>query len=131
MKNLFPIFLILSLMLFTGWGKKQAGESIPSNLPVTKLKDIAQNLQAYKDQEVVLDGNYGFYCCPDDFSYKEGLESVNISPSGFESPKGKLGQPVMIFGIVRMGKSDSLEREEEAGEGHHDYYIEGKGVEFK
>lgn len=135
MKKILMYILLSSLVLVHSgfeWGeKKQFGESIPSNVQAAKLPDIVKNPQAYKDREVMLEGNYGFYCCPADFSYKEGLEAVNVSPAGFDSPKGKRGQPVKIYGTVRMGKSEPAEEEKEENEESHDFFIEAKGVQFK
>jgi len=87
--------LILLLILLVGHSQgEQMGEPLPEHIQVVKLKQILGNAQAYKDREVILEGNYGYYCCPSDFSYKEGLETVEVAPIGFNTPKAKPGRPV-------------------------------------
>lgn len=129
--------LVLAMVL-VGWGKqKQYGAPVDPNAPVVTLKEITKNPIVYKDQEVVLQGNYGFYCCPSDFSYKEGLEIVNVAPQGFDSPKLKTGQPIMLYGIVRTGKAPEEEAETKGAgkpEASHEtveFHIEAKGVALR
>jgi hypothetical protein len=69
-----------SAVLLAGCGERgQLGRPIPSHVAVAKLGDILKDLAAYKDREVLLEGNYGSYCCPSDFSYKEGLEAIEVA----------------------------------------------------
>lgn len=127
------VLIALSVIPFVGCGKAKSGQPIPSNVPVVKLADVLKDPAFYKDREVVLEGNYGYYCCPSDFSYREGLEGIVVAPVGFESPKADRGQPVRIYGVVRVGERRREEHEEEQKEEgeHHDIYIEAKGVQFK
>ena len=131
-KNL--LIALLAVTFLTGWGdKKQFGDSIPEDVSPTKLKAILENPDAYKDKEVVLEGNYGTACCPTDFSYKEGVETIAVAPKGFSSPKKKLGSPVLIFGVVRSGAvPEESGEEKEAAQGESaNIFIEAKGVQFK
>lgn len=134
----FSALALGGLMLASGCGRQsQLGLPIPASVAEVKLADLAKNPSAYKDREVVLDVNYGSYCCADDFSCKQGMEAVEVVPKGFESPKAKTGKPVRVYGVVRLGaheegeKKEAGEKEGEKGEEHHDYYIEAKGVQFK
>ncbi len=130
------LIVLLSLPA-AGWaGGKRYGQPIDPKVSVVKLKDVTGSPAAYQDKDVVLDGMYGFYCCPGDFSYKEGLETIAVSPAGFASPKGKPGQPVRIYGTVKIGKRPEEERERqnegsEEASSDGDVYLEAKGVEFR
>ena len=129
------LFLAMTLTLL-GWdkGKTRFGETIPDSVEVVKLEEILKNPQEYKDKEVVLEGNYGNYCCASDFVYKEGLEAVEVYPKGFPTPKLKMGTPIKVYGIVRSieKKAEAKEaKEKEEEEEHHEVYIEAKGVEAK
>ena len=127
----------LSIGFLVGCGKQgQFGQPIPSNVTAVKLTDILEKPAGYKDKEVLLDLNYGSYCCADDFSCKEGYEGVEVVPAGFPSVKAKPGQPVRVFGVVRVGeRQHAHEEEKNEGEGktekHHELYIEAKGVQLK
>lgn len=119
--------------------QNQLGLPIPASVAEIKLEDLAKNPSAYKDREVVLDVNYGSYCCPSDFSCKQGMEGVEVVPKGFATPKSATGKPLRVYGIVRLGKHEEAgekkeaeeKKEEKKGEEHHEYYIEAKGVQFK
>lgn len=132
--------IAFGLMLASGCSQpNQLGLAIPANVAEVKLQDIEKAPSAYKDREVILDLNYGSYCCPSDFSCKQGLEAVEVVPNGFATPKARTGKPLRIYGIVRLGEHQEAEEKKEAGEKkdekkgeeHHEYYIEAKGVEFK
>jgi hypothetical protein len=72
------VFLtVIPLLMGCDKGVKgvSSGMVIPSGVKVTKLKEIASNLQGYKDKEVVLEGNFNGACCAADFNYKESLTS--------------------------------------------------------
>jgi len=124
----------LNLILLVGHSQgEQMGEPFPEHVQVVMLKQILGNAQAYKNREVILKGNYGYYCCPSDFSYKEGLETVEVAPVGFDTPRAKPGRPVRIYGIVRLSEKRQEieeEKEQEETEGSH-VHIEAKGMEFK
>ena len=96
----------------------QYGERIPGDMPIVKLKDIASNAKAFKDKEVLLAGNYGGVCCPSDFTYKEGLEGVEVTPKGFASPNVDTGKPMRLYAVVRLGKQG-------------EFFLEAKGVELR
>lgn len=120
----------------TAWAKARFGEAVPGNIEVVKLKGILENPEKYKDKEVVLEGNYGNYCCASDFVYKEGVDAVEVYPTGFPTPKLDRGKPIRIYGIVRSiekkaGYEEKTENREEKEEEHHEVYIEAKGVEVK
>jgi hypothetical protein len=131
--SLVVVFLAVTLASAgCGKGKVRYGEAIPGSLELVKLKQIIEAPDVYKDKEVVLEGNYGSYCCPSDFSYKEGTEAMEVAPKGFPTPRLDRGEPVRIYGIVR-----SIEKKAEPGEGeekeedHNEVYIEAKGVEVR
>lgn len=130
--------LLVITLVFVGCGKGKVryGESAPNNVKVVKLEEILQNPKEYKDKEVVLEGNYGNYCCASDFVYKEGLETIEVYAKGFPTPKLDRGKPIRVYGIVRSieKKTESEkgeEGEEKKEEEHHEVYIEAKGVEIK
>lgn len=127
------LFTLLGVILLAGCSKAQFGQPIPAHVQAVKLADILKDPASYKDREVVLEGNYGYYCCPDDFSYREGLEGIEVAPVGFASPKAERGRPIRIYGVVRVGEKRREEHEEEQKEEgeHHDFFIEAKGVQFK
>lgn len=132
-QSLFVVCLLALIVMLCGCGeRKQYGAPMNAETSVATLKEIAQDPAAYKDKPVVLRGNYGFYCCPADFSYKEGFEVVAVAPQGFGAPKLKTGTPVTIQGIVRVGHPPEAEGEtsgkaEEAAE----FYIEAQGVTLR
>lgn len=129
---LFMMFLTLILMqVGCGKGKIRFGEAVPRNVSVVKLKEILKNSNEYKDKEVVLEGNYGNYCCASDFVYKEGVDAVEIYPKGFPTPKLERGKPIRVYGIVRSIEKKTESEEKEEREEHHDVYIEAKGVEVR
>ena len=134
----FQIVLFLAMILaIAGCDKDKAryGEAIPENVPVAALKDIAANPEAFKDKEILVDVNYGNYCCESDFVCKQGLEALEVYPAGFPTPKLERGTPIRVYGYVRdMAKKAQAEEEgEEEGkeEGHHEIYIEAKGMEVR
>lgn len=101
------IMFIFSLMLSTTIAHAEIlGKPIPQDVPRVKLQEILKSPEQYKDKDVVLEGNYGFYCCAEDFSYKEGTDSVEISPAGFENKQLKPGTPVRIWATVRVRRGD-------------------------
>lgn len=110
--------------------KNQYGQTIPHQVKVIKLKDILEHSSDYKNKEVVLEGNYGGYCCASDFLYKEGVEGVEVYPQGFPTPKLVVGKPIKIYGIVRS-MDKKTEPQEEKEDEHHEIHIEAKGVEVK
>lgn len=122
--------VVVLAMISAGCGeRKQYGAPIDSRTSVVALKQIAENPDAYKDKEVVLQGIYGFYCCPADFSYKEGLDVVSVAPQGFSAPKSKVGTPMTLYGVVRTGPLPEEEGEaSEKAEGTQKFYIEAKGM---
>jgi hypothetical protein len=123
------IVFLTVIPLLTGCDKGVKGASlgvaIPSDVKVTKLKEIASNLQGYKDKEVVLVGNFNGACCAADFSYKEGLEGIQVKPKGFTNPKARLGQPIRVYGVVRVAETIVGTKREIIA------YIEGMGVELR
>jgi hypothetical protein len=126
--------LTLAATLLAACGQKdQLGQPIPSSVGPVKLADILADPDAYKDEEVLLEGNYSSYCCASDFSYKEGLDAIEVAPAGFASPKAERGRPLRIYGVVRVGEraEEEEEAESEEEEVHHGVYIEAKGVEFR
>lgn len=140
------VLLPLALLALTslgwswGWGRaKRYGAKIPNGLAVTKLAQIISKPAAFKDKEVLLAGNYGMYCCPTDFTYKEGVDGAEVSPKGFDAPKADRGKPMKLYAVVRLGRHEEGEengvqrkgkgeKNEEAPSG---FYLEAKGVEFK
>lgn len=123
---------ILGIGLASCGERQQYGAPIDSRTPVLTLQQIADNPVACKDKEVVLRGVYGFYCCPTDFSYKEGLDVVAVTPQGFSAPKLKVGAPVALYGVVRVGPPPEAENEAaEKGEGSRPFYIEAKGMTLR
>lgn len=97
------------------------GEQIPDKIETVKLKNILEAPKEYKDKNVLLQGNFGGLCCATDFNYKEGLESIEVHPKGFDAPKLKVGTPVNIHGTVKViEKADGNE-----------VHIEAKGMETK
>lgn len=131
---LIVLFLAMTLTL-VGWGEGNAryGEAVPNNINVVKLEKILQNPKEYKDKEVILEGNYGNYCCASDFVYKEGLEAIEVYPKGFPTPKLDRGTPIRVYGIVRSieKRAESEGGEKKKEEEHHEVYIEAKGVETR
>jgi hypothetical protein len=111
--------LIVAITACGNGGKTgtQFGQKIPANLQVVKLEQIVSDPFSYDQKEVILEGNFAGICCESDFFYKEGLETVEISPQGFPSPKLTVGTPVRIHGIVKTS-SDRIR-------------IEARGVEVK
>lgn len=126
--------IVIAIAISVACGKKaHFGQPLPSNVPVVKLADILKEPASYKNREVVLQGSYGSYCCASDFSYREGVEGIEVVPTGFESPKVDRGRTVRIYGIVRVGRKPPQEDEEESkGKNvQYDVYIEAKGVQVK
>lgn len=136
-----PIVLFLAVILaIAGCGKNKAqyGEAFPANVAPVALKDIVANPEAFKDKEVLVDVNYGNYCCESDFVCKQGLEAMEVYPAGFPTPKLDKGTPIRVFGYVRdiAKKPQTAQEGEEKGEegeeeGHHEIYIEAKGMEVR
>lgn len=123
---LLVIFLAITLILAgCSEGKVRYGEAISKNVKVVKLKEIMKNLEGYKDHKVMLEGNFGGACCSTDFFYKEGLEMVEVYPKGFLNPKLKIGNPIRIYGIVKV-----IERKINLKK-NYIIYLEAKGVEVR
>ena len=133
-KGVLVLLVLSTTLMLIGWGKGKSGygEAIPNNIKVVKLEKILQNPKEYKDKEVILEGNYGNYCCASDFVYKEGLEAIEVYPKGFPTPKLDRGKPIRVYGIVRSVEKavESKEKSKEQEE-HHEVYIEAKGVETR
>lgn len=134
-----PLVVIAMGMFLSGCGKQERlGQPIPSDVPTAKLAQIMKNPAAYKDKEVVLQGNYAGHCCATDFIYKEGLNGAEVYYPGFSVPQGKSGRPVKIYSIVRVRGVVKEESEKtEKGEVENkeskeiQVYLEAKGVQFK
>lgn len=117
--------LILALSLLTSASAlaEQMGQAIPKNVAQVKLSEILKSPAKYKGKEVVLQGNYGSKCCATDFNYKEGLDGIEISPSGFDNWQNlKKGTPVKIYGVVNVIERDG---------GETIVHMEAKGMETK
>lgn len=117
--------LIFSLSLLTSFSAiaEQMGQAIPKNVPQVKLAEILKSPAKYKGKEVVLQGNYGSRCCATDFNYKEGLDGIEITPSGFDNWQNlKKGTPIKVYGLVNV-----IER----GGGEKIVHMEAKGMESK
>jgi hypothetical protein len=123
-----------AVLLSACGGKDRLGQPIPSEIAAVKLGDILEAPADYKDREVLLEGTYSSYCCPSDFSYKEGLDAIEIAPVGFASPKADRGRPLRVYGVVRVGEKraeEEAEGESEEEGVHHGVYVEAKGLEFR
>lgn len=132
-KNVLAVMFLAATLVLTGnaQAKNQYGQAIPKDVKVVKLTDILEHSAEYQNKEVVLEGNYGGYCCASDFLYKEGIDGVEIYPQGFPTPKLIVGKPIKVYGIVRAINKKAEFEEEEKEEEHHEVYIEAKGVEAK
>lgn len=139
MKKLSIIYLVALAVLLSSisvMGKtKKLGQKIPKGVAVVKLSEILKSPEKFKDKEVALQGNYINYCCASDFVYREGLESVEIYPQGFPTPKLDKGKQMKVWGIVRVREKTELEEKEMGKEAeeeeHHQIIIEAKGLEVK
>lgn len=116
----FTLFLIPEISLAAG---EKFGEAADPKVPQVKLAEIMKNPAAYKNQEVVLEGNYAGHCCPTDFNYKEGVHGVECYYPGFNVPKTKAGRPVKIYATVRVRQQED-DKEPQV-------HLEAKGVQFK
>lgn len=136
-RTLLVVLLVgaLSLGLAAGCGNKELyGQKIPSNVPAVTLEQVMHDPTAFKDREVILQGNYGGHCCATDFNYKEGTNAAECNYPGFDVPQMQTGRPVKIHAVVRV-----RDKHEEAGdqvaEGRTEIgpevYLEAKGVQFK
>lgn len=115
----FSLSLITSISAFA----EQMGKAIPKDAQQVKLAEILKSPAKYKGKEVVLQGNYGSKCCADDFNYKEGLDGIEISPSGFDNWQHlKKGTPIKVYGVVNV-----IER----GGGEKIVHMDAKGLETK
>lgn len=117
--------LIFSLSLLTSLGSfaEPMGQAIPKSAQQVKLSEILKSPAKYKGKEVVLQGNYGSKCCATDFNYKEGLDGIEITPSGFDNWQNlKKGTPIKVYGVVNV-----IER----GGGEKIVHMEAKGMEKK
>lgn len=132
-RNVLAMMFFLATLASVGsaQAKNQYGQAIPNDVKVVKLKDILGHPAEYQNKEVVLEGNYGGYCCASDFLYKEGVDGVEIYPQGFPTPKLIIGKPIKIYGIVRAIDKKTESQEEGKEEEHHEIYIEAKGVKAK
>jgi len=102
--------LVLLLTVSPAMAKtKKFGKGVPEKAPITKLSEIVKDPQKFKDQEVVLQGNFINICCATDFVYREGLESIEIFPQDFPIPKLDKGKPIKIWGVVRIMEKESDE----------------------
>lgn len=113
------VFLLLaSIRVGTVEGKGLYGQTAPDNVAAVKLKEISENHQKYKDKEVAIEGFYGGECggCAG-FFLKDGLETVEVYPQTFKSPRLDKGKPIRVYGIVRVVKTKIV--------------IEGKGMEVR
>jgi hypothetical protein len=116
---------ILSLSLLASFSAfaQQMGQAIPKDAQQVKLSEILKSPAKYKGKEVVLQGNYGSKCCATDFNYKEGLDGIEITPSGFDNWQNlKKGTPIKVYGVVNV-----IER----GGGEKIVHMEAKGMETK
>jgi len=125
--------MLSAAIMLTGCGeRKQYGMPAGSTVPVVSLKAITENPGAYQGREVMLKGNYGTYCCPADFSYKEGLDGVAVASQGFASPNLRRGQPITVYGVVRVGRAPEVEESSSGtSETAAPVYIEAKGVALR
>lgn len=113
------VFLLLaSIRVGPVEGKGLYGQSAPGSVTTVKLKDVSENHQAYKDKEVVIEGFYGGECggCAG-FFLKDSLETVEVYPQTFKSPRLDKGKPIKVYGVVRVAKTKIV--------------IEGKGMEVR
>lgn len=117
------LMLALSLFFSVAAFADQMGQAIPKNTPTVKLAEILKTPAKFKEKEVVLQGNYGSKCCASDFNYKEGLDGIEVSPSGFDNWQSlKKGTPIKIYGVINV-----IER----GGGESIVHVEAKGLETK
>jgi len=73
-----------------------------SSQQITKLHDILTTPLSFADKSVILEGIFAQRNCNYCFMYKEGRETVKITPKGFFTPKFNPGTRIHVKGIVRI-----------------------------
>lgn len=104
--NFLKTFFLLSvLFLLTGCGEKKTGVDIPGNTEIIKLSEIIKDPIKYNEKKIILEGNFFITCadagCEDDFTLKEGINSIMVMTKGFTIPKIAQGQPVKVYGLLK------------------------------
>lgn len=101
-------FIAITCLVFVSAAHAEPmGKALPKNVELTKLSEILKAPKKYKGKEVVIQGNYVARCCPTDFIYKEGLDSIEISPKGFDQWGSiKRGTPVRVSGTINVIERD-------------------------
>ena len=135
-KTFVTVAILLSVALASGEAKtKRMGKPIPKEAPTAKLSEIFKSPEKFKDKEVVLTGSYINYCCATDFVYREGLQSIEIYPQGFPTPKLNKGKQIMAWGTVRVRERAEENKEEKETkkieEDRFEITLEAKGMEVK
>lgn len=101
-----PTLFLLGLALACGPRSQKLGDPRPPQLAVTKLEDLLQRPEAFKDKEVAIEGRIGSVGCVDcggvlvtDRTWRLSVEPEN--PKAFSIP-AKAGARIQAWGLVQV-----------------------------
>jgi len=125
-KNFLVCVIVAICFVVSGCGDsrvKETGSQAESEAEALTLQQIYSSPGKYDNEFVELKGNFSNMCCQGCFTYKEGIESIEIvtDVKGWETFKP--GTPVTIRGVLRV-------REKTNGDGTKEVmtHVEAKEV---
>lgn len=108
------------------------GDPIDPKAPRVSLAQLVKNPAPYEGKTIVVEGSYAGACGDGDFFFKDKFDLIEAFPPNDQMMKAcKKGDRILLYGTVKVHRSESEEKGSEAKEkSEATVAVLGKGVEI-